>query len=349
MFSTNNFTKLFIISVISLTSFHSLANVTEDQTSEKTKIDSKQQECLLQKLNEFEGHQLVSQIRKECDVEVNGNAIFKKDGALSQRIKSESRTKFDPYVITPHKMNYILPITHTDNINRKVYEESEPSWSENVDEKEAKYQISLKVPLNYGDLFFKNDALYFGITLQSWWQIYSDNISKPFRETNYQPEIFYLAGLDWKPFETNTGLAVGFEHQSNGRSTAISRSWNRVYLNFLMEKGNWVFSFKPYYRIKEDDKRYVGDPKGDDNPDINDYMGYFDAGLAYQYEDLEMTVLFHNNFATHKGGAEFGLTFPLWGKLRGYAQYYTGYGESLIDYNHKQNRLGVGFALTDIL
>jgi phospholipase A1 len=55
------------------------------------------------------------------------------------------------------------------------------------------------------------------------------------------------------------------------------------------------------------------------------------------------------NFATHKGFIELGVTFPLWGKLKGYAQLSSGYGESLIDYNYDQKRIGFGIALTDIL
>ena len=78
-------------------------------------------------------------------------------------------------------------------------------------------------------------------------------------------------------------------------------------------------------------------------------MGYFDFKLAYQYDTLEFHGVFRQNFATHKGAAEMGMTFPLWGRLRGYLQYFGGYGESLIDYNHKQNRIGIGIALTDLL
>lgn len=55
------------------------------------------------------------------------------------------------------------------------------------------------------------------------------------------------------------------------------------------------------------------------------------------------------NFAKHHGAIELGFTFPLWGKLRGYAQYTSGYGESLIDYNHNQQRIGLGIALTNLL
>jgi phospholipase A1 len=40
---------------------------------------------------------------------------------------------------------------------------------------------------------------------------------------------------------------------------------------------------------------------------------------------------------------------PLLGPLRAYVKGFTGYGESMIDYNWKQSTIGFGFALNDIL
>ncbi len=158
-----------------------------------------------------------------------------------------------------------------------------------------------------------------------------------------------MTPLDWHPLGSNTGLVIGAEHQSNGRSQLLSRSWNRVYLNFLYEKGNFALSFKPWVRLPEDDKEFTLASDGDDNPDIGDYMGHFELGIVYEWEDYEFSALGRENFAKHHGTIELGVTFPLWGKLRGYAQYINGYGESLIDYNHKQQRFGLGIALTNVL
>lgn len=334
-----------------------------------------EQKCLIDAIGKADDNMTVAELKKACKQQTEPNIVKKvpiekitdteptdsasifdepffnekrSEGVISKRAKEERSSQFNPYVITPHKMNYILPATVTSNINRDAYQ-GVNDWSDNLSDTEAKLQISFKAPINTGDLFLENDGLFFGFTLQSWWQVYSENISKPFRETNYQPEIFYSTPLNLSVGDTNSAFMVGIEHQSNGRTQPLSRSWNRVYLNWLFEYDNFALSFKPWYRLPEDRKDNPLQADGDDNPDIDDYMGYFELGLAYQWDDYEFHFIGHQNFSTRQGGAQLGVTFPLWGRLRGYAQYYGGYGESLIDYNHSQHRFGIGFALTDVL
>jgi len=304
-------------------------------------------ECILKTLKASTKALTYEQIKQKCLTQILKKHHFKK-GRIANRIVSEQRTAFNPYVITPHKMNYILPVSYTNKVNRKVYE-GVNDWSEQLQNTEAKFQLSIKVPLNKRPLLTHDDGLFFGFTLQSWWQVYSDGISKPFRETNYQPELFYLSPLKYHPFDGNTAVIVGLEHQSNGRAQALSRSWNRMYVNFLFEKENFALSFQPWWRIPERDKNFNLDPKGDDNPDISDFMGYFQLATVYKWESYEFSFKGRENFVTNKGGIELGLTFPIWGKLNGYIQYTNGYGESLIDYNHSQQTLGLGLALTNVL
>jgi phospholipase A1 len=135
-----------------------------------------------------------------------------------------------------------------------------------------------------------------------------------------------------------------------GRAQLLSRAWNRVYVNYLYEKRNFAFSFRPWYRIPESEKTSPTSGKGDDNPDILDYMGHFDLDMVYKLSKyFEFSFKSRKNFATHNGFVEIGVTFPLWGKLKGYAQFSSGYGESLIDYNVNQKRFGIGVALTNLL
>lgn len=269
------------------------------------------------------------------------------DSLVEQRVESERETAFEPYVITAHRLNYLLPVTYTDSINRDAY--SDTSWGDNLKNTEAEFQISFKVPLNYSDMFFDGDGLYFGMTLKSFWQVYSKEISSPFRETNYRPEVFYVAPTPWEPFGGQTAFGIGFEHESNGQRQILSRSWNRVYGQFYFAKDNFALTFQPWWRIPEDEKDSEDDARGDDNPDIEDYMGHFELSSVYKWQEMEFSFLGRENFSTHKGYAELGMTFPIWGKIRGYAKYSAGYGSSMIDYNKNQQRVGLGIAITELL
>lgn len=313
--------------------------------------------CVMEQFSNGNEQLTLKEVRKLCTedhiteievAEINTSKQEITTGVISNRIISERKTEFNPYVITPHNINYILPALSTNAINKEPYRDSSNN-EDNLKDIEAKFQLSLKVPLNSKSLFIDDDALYLGFTLQAWWQVYANGISKPFRETNYKPELFYMTPLNWHPFGGNTGFVLGIEHQSNGRTQGLSRSWNRVYADLLFEKGNFAFSFKPWVRLAEDKKEFVLDPDGDDNPDIDDYMGHFELAMAYKWDSLELGILTRKNFATHHGFTELGLTFPLWGKLRGYATATHGYGESLIDYNYSQTRFGLGIALNNVL
>jgi len=320
--------------------------------------------CLLEKMKTSVSTMTVGEIKEACIAEhgqestrlsteaVNtSDVITDKNGeqvsAAKARLLRERETKWSPYVLTAHKQNYILPYTHNSKLN-PIYT---LSGDENLQEKEeAKFQLSVKVPLADNDLFFKDDSLDFGFTLKSFWQVYNDEISAPFRETNYNPEIFYTVPTEFKPNGADTVVRLGVEHESNGRTQLLSRSWNRVYTQFFYAKDNYLLSFKPWYRIPEDDKENQLDADGDDNPDIDDYMGYFELKGVASYEKLEFSTLVRNNMrGDNKGAVELGLSFPLWGRVRGYTQYFNGYGESLIDYNHRVERIGIGFLITDAL
>ncbi|PKI16751.1 phospholipase A [Colwellia sp. 12G3] len=313
------------------------------------------EQCLFKAIKSADKQTTLAQIETACENNIareilnNNSGQSIELGAMANRMIREKRTAADPYVLTPHKMNYILPFSIVDDINRAAYQ-GFSTWAEDLKDAEAKFQVSLKIPLLTGHWLNEGDQLFFGFTLKSWWQIYADEISKPFRETNYQPEFFYFTPINYHPWGGNSAFVVGFEHQSNGQSQLLSRGWNRVYVNYLYEKRNFAFSLRPWYRVPEGEKSSPTSGQGDDNPDILDYMGHFELAMAYKHStDFELSFKGRDNFSTHKGFVEFGITFPLWGKLKGYAQVSSGYGESLIDYNVNQKRFGIGIALTNLL
>ncbi len=188
---------------------------------------------------------------------------------------------------------------------------------------------------DYGDI-------YVAYTNLSFWQAYNSDFSRPFRETNHEPEIFLSFKNNWKFWGvTNNLINVGIVHQSNGQDAEQSRSWNRIYAHFVFQKDNFTVSLKPWLRILKDDK-------DDDNPDIEKYLGHGELRVGYKMGNHTFSSMFRHNFRSdQKGALELGWSFPLVNRVRGYVQYFYGYGESLIDYNESVNRLSVGIALTD--
>ncbi|WP_394131987.1 phospholipase A [Shewanella maritima] len=272
------------------------------------------------------------------------------DSLVEERVKDELETSEKPFVITPHKANYLLPVTYQTRPNSHPFEIKYPDEDIAVDEMEAKFQISFKFPLWY-NVFGDNGHLFFAYTNQSYWQVYNKDASSPFRETNHEPEMFMLFNNDWEVAGlTNSFWGFGIVHQSNGQSQILSRSWNRIYGTMVFDRGPFALALKAWWRIPEDEKEDPTDPRGDDNPDIGDYMGNFELTGVYGLGDHRFTMLLRNNLSSdNRGAVEVTWSYPIIGNLRLYTQYFNGYGESLIDYNHHNQRIGIGVALNDIL
>ncbi|MEZ8281201.1 phospholipase A [Vibrio splendidus] len=259
------------------------------------------------------------------------------------RLKMEYTTEDNPFVITPYRLNYILPVTHMTNVNTQPYgDERFGGKADDLSDEEIKLQLSLKIPVVDDGVFNQADKIYFGFTLKSFWQAYSSDISAPFRETNYRPEIFYETPLNIESADGVWFSRLGLEHESNGRTAELSRSWNRVYVGLGYTENDFAVYFQPWYRIPESSS-------SDDNPDIQDYLGHYELSGAYKWDGFEVSALGRYNFQTGYGGIQTSLSFPLYGRLQGYVQYYKGYGESLIDYDYNSERIGVGILLTNAL
>jgi|TARA_R110000851_G_scaffold161068_1_gene304571 phospholipase A1 len=269
---------------------------------------------------------------------------------VDERVKGELATSEKPFVITPHKANYLLPVTYQTRTNSLPFENKYPDEDFNIDNLEAKFQISFKFPIMY-NVFGDNGHLFFAYTNQSYWQVYNEDASSPFRETNHEPEVFMLFNNDWKIGGfTNSFLGIGAVHQSNGQTNQLSRSWNRIYGSAVFDRGPFALGLRVWWRLPEDEKENINVAKGDDNPDINRYMGNFELTGVYGLNEHRFTMLLRNNLRdTNRGAVELTWSYPVIGTLRIYTQYFNGYGESLIDYNHHNQRVGIGIALNDIL
>ena len=274
----------------------------------------------------------------------------KNQSLVQERINREREVQDNPSVLLAHKRNYFLPLTWAREPNNAIFDNNDGTEGP-LDNIEAQFQISLKLPIAEG-LFTEHGTLYGAFTLRAFWQVYNSEISAPFRETNYEPEIFWITPVPWTVFGGDATLvALGLSHQSNGRSQPYSRSWNRLYGSLIWERWRYVFHLKAWWRIPEDEKDDPLDPDGDDNPDIEDFMGNFEFTMVYRQADHEYSAQLRNNldFDENYGALQLDWTFPLSGRFRGYLQYFNGYGESLIDYNAHIQRIGIGILLTDLL
>lgn len=259
---------------------------------------------------------------------------------LSDRRALEQASSRNPFSITTHRTNYLFPVSYNANQNRAKF--INISDDSEVDSMELKFQFSAKVNLaeqvfgDYGDVFF-------GYTQRSWWQAYNTDASSPFRETNYEPEIFIDFDTAWGILGwVNTRNRVSLNHQSNGRSAPLSRSWNRVYLESTFQHGDWAFTVAPHWRVPESDS-------DDDNPDIERYMGYGDIRLSKRLNNNhEVSGLLRGNPSAGNLGTQIDYSWPAFNSLRAHVQYYYGYGESMVDYDHRVHRLSLGFSLNPL-
>lgn len=269
-----------------------------------------------------------------------------KGSLLDSRWELAKDSKLGAFQLRAYKPVYLFPAFWTSNKN-EMPQSPNPNNTvtapEPLDNLEAKFQLSFKTKI-VENLFGDNGDIWGGYTQSSRWQVYNADISRPFRETNYEPEVMlvfrnnYSIG-GWKGRMTGIQLT----HQSNGRSDPLSRSWNRVIFNFGFDRDNWALTVRPWYRIPEDEN-------DDNNADIEDYVGRADATLVYNRNGHEVALMARHSLRSgdrSHGAVQLDWGFPINNLLRGHIQVFDGYGESLIDYNHRATYIGLGISLLE--
>lgn len=251
--------------------------------------------------------------------------------------------------LEPYRANRVL-VHHTSRINLQP---ASPAAQHTAlapfpyQPNELKFQFSAKSEIgNFREidlLWFRDFRIWAGYTQQSYWQLFNGAQSSPFRETNYEPELIGTFGTGraqgWKL------LNFGLSHQSNGRANPLSRSWNRAYLQGGWEWGSYLVLARGWWRIPES-------AANDDNPDIGQYLGRaeLEAQWSPDTED-EVTLLVRSNLSAGQPRAfaqlDWSTPVHFWHLARLSLQLATGYGNSLVDYNHNQTTFGFGLTFKD--
>lgn len=265
---------------------------------------------------------------------------------LDRRWELSEQSKLGTFNIRANRPVYLLPAMYTSRINHLPTSPNPLNQAQELQplkHVEAKFQLSFKTKAVEG-VFGEHGDIWLGYTQVSRWQVYNDDASRPFRETNYEPEASLVFNTNYQILGWQGRLlGLTINHQSNGRALPLSRSWNRAILNVGLERSNWVVMLRPWYHFAEDSDK-------DDNANIEDFTGKGELQIVHKRNQNEYALLVRHNLESGnaaKGAVQFDWAFPVKGSLRGHVQVFDGYGESLIDYNHRSTYVGLGISLNN--
>jgi phospholipase A1 len=342
----NHLVAALLLPLFSLTAYAQSADTAD--TADAANIQAQVTEiesCIMANMQSVSPDTPIGEMLADCEQiiakSMNGKTQLLPDDAMTpveERILDDQINYDRSYAISAFQPNYFLA-TYSSDPNEEPFR-SLDGGEDILDNAEVKFQISMKAPL-WRNMFGSNNDLLAAYTSISWWQIGNDNISSAFRETNYQPEVFLRHYGGPKLFGGRlSAFDVGLNHQSNGRSELLSRSWNRVMGRAYLDFNNLAFALRTWYRIPDDEDE-------DDNPNMYQYYGYGDITAAYAPNKNTFTAMLRPG--TKGNGLEVTWSYPITKAIRIYSQYWNGYGESLLDYNVRNERIGIGIALNDWL
>lgn len=270
------------------------------------------------------------------------------DSFLSRYWELGSQDKRGTFNYTAYRPNYYLPLRAMRSVNQ--HPES-PTRGTTVDlphyqHSETKFQLSMRTKV-MEQAFLPDADLWVAYTQQSMWQLWNQQASAPFRNSDFQPELIYVlptpGALRTWPMGWKWQMAqFGLVHQSNGQTGALSRSWNRIYAAIGLERADVTAQVRLEQRLEKSSRQ------SDDNPDIVDFMGRVETQLTWSPGRSTAALLWRPSLRG-RGLIQLDWTYPVYNDrpdgLRWYIQAFEGFGETLIDYNFKQTSLGFGLTL----
>ncbi len=201
---------------------------------------------------------------------------------------------------------------------------------------DVKFQLSISQRLTKSKLPF-DSYLFIQYTQKAFWDVFRESL--PMRDLNFNPGI----GLGHLIIRHNKYIGMAYlmlEHESNGRDSIDSRSWNKITLSCaLVLNDNWETQFKTWIPIID----------GENNKDILKYNGIFQFAVNYRTcnKRLQIGALITQRKAWFGFNTQLELSYKFNKRENQFffIQYYNGYGENLLEYNQYKNMLRVGFVI----
>jgi len=225
------------------------AGLATAETESTNQLQGVAARCLMHKLATAADSSTLGELRAACTSEATsvaaslGSDAATPDGAaplvITKQLDAERDASSNLYTITAHHPNYFLLASYATHRPSSATYSDDDETGKQAQKVEGKFQISLKALLMQ-EAFGGTGDLFVGYTQRSFWQMYNRPASSPFRETDFEPEL-WLRRVVNKPFlgwNVST-VALGLNHQSNGRGDEFSRSWNRVLGSVALERGDF--------------------------------------------------------------------------------------------------------------
>ena len=242
-----------------------------------------------------------------------------------ERLSDSIRREYDngPY-FTLYKDNYFMAGTALD---------SRPSAINS----DVKFQVSIAQRVTKSTLPF-NSYFFIFYNQKVFWNVFQE--SMPVHDLNFNPGIGLSKLLIVKDRVVGKASLL-IEHESNGRDSIFSRSWNKISLC-----GSIYLS--PQFMVHA--KYWIPIVDGFNNKDILRYCGMYQSGIQISSRDkkfgLAVTLVKRKGW-NFNYNTIVELNYRLFKKDNQYLflQYYNGYGENLLDYNKYHSRLRLGIVI----
>lgn len=237
--------------------------------------------------------------------------------------------------IKAYNENYFLPVSARVD-NGKYADTGTGESAHSPEQVETEFQVSIKYDI-VSNLLGLHEIYTAAYTQHSFWQLYVS--SAYFRESNYSPEFFVTIPL----YELSTlkylkAIRVGVAHQSNGRGGDEERSWNYFYASAYWQYKSLFTELKLWSSW---------DAALEYNPNLLDYLGYGYIKFLVPYKKHLFSLQLQSAFNEHYS-VEANYSYPLFGRddLFVYVKGFSGYGESLIDYNNHVDKISFGISIS---
>ena len=202
---------------------------------------------------------------------------------------------------------------------------------------DVKFQLSISQRLTKSKLPF-DTYLFLMYTQKAFWNVFQKSL--PMRDLNFNPGIGFAHLIVHRNKYIGKAYLL-FEHESNGRDSTQSISWNRVtFSGSVLMNPNWEVQLKTWIPIVD----------GRNNKNIVKYNGYLQLSANYMANNRRFGAA---AIVTKRGGWNFNFNTVLELNYKFnnnenqffFVQYYNGYGENLLDYNRFHSMLRIGIVI----